>query len=93
MKKILILPSFEHSIERLNRQERKQLAKSLHAFNDFIIAGKAPFGFRFKKIDYDKYEFRVNIKLRLIVKEADDAFYLVLAGSHDEVKRYLKNFR
>ena len=93
MKKILILPSFGRSIERLNRQERKQLTKSLHAFNDFVITGKAPFGFRFKKIDYDKYEFRVNIRLRLIVKEEGDTFYLVTVGSHDKIKRYLRNYR
>lgn len=93
MKRILILPSFERSVDKLTSREKKQLAKSLDSFNNFIITGRASFSLRFKKIDYDKYEFRVNIKLRLIVKEEDDIFYLVLVGSHDEVKRYLRSFR
>jgi mRNA-degrading endonuclease RelE of RelBE toxin-antitoxin system len=89
MKKIFILPSFEHSIMWFDRNEKKLLAKSLRAFNNFVCTGKAPFGLRLKKIDNDKYEFRINIKLRVIVKEDKDAFYLVLAGSHNAIKRYL----
>lgn len=93
MKKILILPSFERSVKRLNPQDKSQLAESLEAFNSFLISGKAPYGFRFKKINHDKYEFRINIRLRVVVKAEGDNYYLVLAGNHDEVRRYLRNFR
>lgn len=93
MKKIIVLPSFERSIKKLTPQEKKQLAESLEAFNLFLLSGQAPFGFRFKKINYDKYEFRVDIRLRVIVKVENEDFYLVLVGSHDEVKRYLRQYR
>lgn len=93
MKKVLILPSFERSVKKLPQQDKKQLAESLEMLNRFLLTGEAPFGFRFKKINSDKYEFRVGIRLRVIVKEDGDIFYLVLVGSHDEVRRYLKNFR
>lgn len=93
MKKISILPSFDRSIKKMNQQDKCQIAESLEAFNAFLISGKAPFGFRFKKINHDKYEFRINIKLRVVVKEEDDIFYLVLAGNHEDVKRYLRSFR
>lgn len=93
MKRISILRSFEHSIKKMNQQDKNQVAESLEAFNTFIVSGKAPFGFRFKKINHDKYEFRVNIKLRVVVKEEDDTFYLVLAGNHDDVRKYLRSFR
>ncbi len=91
MKKILILSSFERSIKKLTSQERKQLAKSLELLNAYLVSSQAPFGFRFKKINHDKYEFRIDIKLRVIVKMEKDICYLVLVGNHEEVRRYLRN--
>lgn len=93
MKKIFILPSFERSVKRLSRQDKEQLTESLEIFNTYLLTGEAPFGFRFKKINHDKYEFRINIKLRVIIKMTNNGIYLVLAGNHEDVKRYLKNFR
>lgn len=93
MKRIFILPSFENSVKNLTPQEKRQLAKGLEAFNLFLLTGNAPFGFRYKKIGHNKYEFRINIRLRAIVKESDDVLYLVLVGSHEDVTRYLRNFR
>jgi len=93
MKKVLILPSFERSINKLSPLQKKLLAQSLKDFNTFLCSGQAPFGFRFKKINHNKYEFRVDIRLRVIVKTEGDTYYLVLAGSHDEIRRYLRNFR
>lgn len=93
MKKILVLSSFERSIKKLTPGEKSQLSESLELFNSFLVSGEFSYGFRFKKINHDKYEFRVNLRLRVIVKVDGDNYYLVLAGSHDEVKRYLRNFR
>lgn len=93
MKKVIILPSFEKCIKNLNSQERKLLAKSLEIFNNFLVTSQSSFGFRFKKINHDKYEFRVDSRLRVIVKEEGDVFYLVLIGDHNEVRRYLRHFR
>ncbi|MBU4304946.1 MAG: hypothetical protein KJ893_04915 [Candidatus Omnitrophica bacterium] len=93
MKRILILPSFEHSVKKLTSHDKKKLVESLEAFNVFLLSGKATAGFGFKKINHNKYEFRVDIRLRVIVKVEGDDYYLVLAGNHDEVKRYLRHFR
>ena len=93
MKKISILPSFERSVKKLTSQEKERLAKSLEIFNDFLITSQTPYGFRFKKINHNKYEFRIDIRLRAVMKEEGDIFYLVFVGDHDQVKRYLRNFR
>jgi len=50
-------------------------------------------GLGFKKINHDKYEFRVGLRLRVIVKVEADKYYLVLVGSHQDIKRYLNKFR
>lgn len=93
MKKVSILPSFKRSAKKLTTQEKKALAGGLEVFNNYLLTGQVPFGFRFKKINHDKYEFRIDIRLRVVIKEEDDILYLVLVGDYDEVKRYLRNFR
>jgi mRNA-degrading endonuclease RelE of RelBE toxin-antitoxin system len=93
MKRILILPSFGRSIKKLTRQDKNNLAESLEALNSFLITGELPAGFGFKKINHDKYEFRVDISLRVVVKVEGEDYYLVLAGNHDEIKRYLRRYR
>ena len=76
MKRIIILPSFERSVKKLTRQDKFNLAESLESFNLFLLSGELPVGFGFKKINHDKYEFRVDIRLRVIV---------------DTVKSFMKN--
>ena len=93
MKKILVLPSFERSIKKLNPADKKKLSESMEAFNLFLLGGELPAGFGFKKINHDKYEFRVDIRLRIVIKVDGGDYYLVLVGSHDEVRRYLRHYR
>ncbi len=93
MKRILILPSFERSVKKLTLPDKKKLAQSLEELNSFLISGEIPVGFGFKKINHDKYEFRVDIRLRVIVKVESEDYYLVLAGNHDEVRKYLRRYR
>lgn len=93
MKRILILPSFERSVKKLTRQDKDNLAESLECFNLFLLSGETPAGFGFKKINHDKYEFRVDIRLRVVVKVEGEDYYLVLAGNHNAVKKYLRHHR
>jgi mRNA-degrading endonuclease RelE of RelBE toxin-antitoxin system len=93
MKRILILPSFRRSVKKLTRQDKENLAGSLEIFNSFLLTGELPAGFGFKKINHDKYEFRVDIRLRVVVKVEGENYYLVLTGNHDDVKKYLRRYR
>lgn len=93
MKKVVSLPSFERTVKKLTLYEKKQLAKGLESLNSFLHSGQSTYGFRYKKIDYDKYEFRIDIKLRVVIKVEKDTVYLVLVGTHEEVKRYLMGVR
>ncbi|MBI4846140.1 MAG: hypothetical protein HY810_06695 [Candidatus Omnitrophica bacterium] len=93
MNKILILSSFERSLKKLTRQDKDNIAESLELFNSVLLTGKLPSGFGFKKINHNKYEFRVDIRLRVVAKKEDEIYYMVLAGDHDEVKRYLRNYK
>jgi len=90
MKKIVILPSFERSIKRFTSAEKDRLASALEKFNDFLATGSMSPGLGFKKIAQNIYEFRVDIRLRVIVKDENNVLYVVLAGSHEDITRYLK---
>jgi len=93
MKQIVILSSFERSLRRLTPEQKKQVAESLEVFNQFLVSGYMPSGLGFKKINHDKFEFRVDIRIRVILKVEGNEYYLVLVGNHDDVRRYLKKFR
>ena len=93
MKRILILLSFKRSVKKLTRQDKDNLVESLEVFNSFLLTGELPTGFGLKKINHDKYEFRVDIRLRVVVKVEGEDYYLVLAGNHDEIKKYLRRYR
>lgn len=93
MKQIVALPSFERSVKKLSYFDKIQLTEALEQFNAFVVTGSAPVGFGFKKINHDKYEFRVGLRLRVVLKSEANTYYLVLTGSHDEVRRYLRKYR
>ena len=93
MKKIVILPSFERSIRRFTSIEKDRLVIALEKFNDFLVTGKISSGLGFKKIRHDIFEFRIDMRLRVIVKDENDTLYMAIAGSHEDIKRYLKDFR
>ena len=93
MRSVKPLPSFERSVKRLNSGEKKKLARSLELFNNFLVTGEIPAGLYFKKINRNKWEFRIDIQLRVIIKQEKNTFYLILAGSHNMVRNYLRRFR
>ena len=93
MRLVKPLPSFGCSVKGLNFREKKKLARSLELFNNFLVTGEIPAGLYFKKIDKNKWEFRIDIQLRVIIKQEKNIFYLVLAGNHNKVRNYLRRFR
>lgn len=93
MKQILLLPSFLRCVKKFSKTEKEGLARSLDQLNHFVLTGEAPYGFRYKKINHDKYEFRIGLKLRVLVKEEANNLYLVFIGNHDDIERYMRRFR
>lgn len=93
MRIIKILPSFERSIKKLSSQDKQKVKKTLEKLNDFIVSGILPKGLGLKKINKDKYELRVDIHFRIIMKTEKESLYIVLAGTHQDIKKYLKKYR
>jgi hypothetical protein len=93
MKRIIILSAFDRSVRKLSPLEKTQLSESLEQFRTFVFRGVKASGFGFKKIGDDIYEFRVGLRLRVIILAEGNTYYLALVGNHDEVKKYLRHYR
>jgi mRNA-degrading endonuclease RelE of RelBE toxin-antitoxin system len=90
IKHVQALPSFLKSASRLDRGQKIRLNKSLKMLGRFLSDGTAPSGFRFKKISGSVYQFRIDVKTRVLVKIKGDGCFLVFMGNHDEISRLLK---
>ena len=89
MKKVAVLPCFERDVKKFTHQKKEKLKEALTAFNRYLQTGEHPHGLRFKKIGPDNFEFRIDLSLRVVMKQEDNIYYLVCAGNHEDVKRYL----
>jgi hypothetical protein len=57
----------------------------------YLKAQSASYGLRIKKIGPKTYEARVTDKIRIVWVKDSDCIYFALLGSHDEVRRFIKN--
>ena len=93
MKHLAFSKHFHRQLKKLSIQDQEKIAKKLKDFLLFLPKSRIPIGFGFKKINGDKYEIRVDIKLRIIMKLESDTLVCHVVGNHEEVKRYLKEYR
>jgi len=93
MRIIKVLPSFERTLKKVSGKDKGKLKKSLHQLNNFLISKVLPPGLGLKKLSGNIYELRVDIRLRVILRMEEDVVFLVLVGSHNDIKRYLKNIK
>ena len=93
MKHLGWTPQFNKQLTKLLPSDHHKAVEALKKLRTSIEQGKIPQGLGFKKINGDKYEIRIDIRLRIVLKKDGDLLICVLAGNHDEIKQYLKNFR
>ena len=93
MKDIVVLSSFDRSVKKLSHAEHRKFLEAMEKFNRFLLTGEMGAGLGFKKINHDKFEFRIDIRLRVVFKQGREMIYLVLVGDHDDVKKYLRTYR
>jgi len=51
----------------------------------------APYGLRIKKFGPNTFEARVTDKIRIVWVQKADSIYFALLGTHDEIRRFIKN--
>ena len=93
MKKLAVSRHFQKQLKKLSHQDQDKVAAALRVFLESLKRQGLPAGLGFKKINGDKYEIRVDIHHRIVMKLDGDTFVCHLVGSHDAVRRYLRDYR
>lgn len=88
--------SFERSLKNLDLSQKEIVQRILAALQvyyasngDLFEARKIDSGFFYKQLRRPYYEAGVEGKIRVVIEREKSECYAVLAGNHDQVKRFL----
>ncbi len=83
--------SFEKSLKKINPKDKENVHEVCQTLLDVIEKRENPSqGIGLKKLEKTFWEIRVGIHLRIIFEWQEDLIKFLLVGSHDEIKRFLK---
>ena len=94
-RRFLFKAAFQKAFGELSPAERTLAEKAIEAIGIFLQKGSASHGLRIKKLhgthSYDIFEGRISADLRIVWLETKEETIFSLIGSHDEVKKFIKN--
>jgi len=84
--------SFDHAVKRLPLDRKRRIHDAVEALIKGLNAEPQvlPPGLGFKRLRANFHEIRAGLADRVIVKWTGHHLQFVLAGSHDEVRRFLR---
>jgi len=84
-------PSFDRSVKSLPLKEKQEIKELCIDLID-VLAGDRELsaGMGLKNIRKNFWEIRKGLKLRILFRWRADHVEFVLAGTHDDIKKYLK---
>ena len=102
--KIFFLPSYERCLKSLGHREQQIAGFVVMALEKYFQSGTTashePYVFEyhkrayrlvFKKLRHDLWEAYVEKQVRLLMQRHGNGHYLIFAGNHDSVRKFLKN--
>ena len=84
-------PSFDKTFKKLDLNRKEKVIQAVSPLVDFFETGKKAKGLGLKHLRGNFWEIRADIKDRIIFTLDGDVVAFVIVGSHDEIKRFLKN--
>ncbi len=85
-------PSFERSIKSFHPPEKDEVKEATGQLIDVLSKDRQIHqGLGLKRLMGDYWEVRKGIKVRILFRWKGDLIEFVLAGNHDDIKRFLKN--
>jgi len=89
--KVEFLKSFEKSLKKLHSKSKNNVIEACVKLIGFIEESSAGNkGLGLKRLQINFWEIRVGIKLRVIFRWENDHIQFILVGSHDNIKKFLK---
>ena len=85
-------PSFERSVKSFPPSEKADIKEAAAQLIDVLSRDRQIHqGLGLKRLRGDFWELRKGIKARILFRWEGDLVEFVLAGTHDDVKRFLKS--
>ncbi len=89
--KIEFCKSFEKSLKKVNPKEKEIVFEVCQNLLDIFEKRQQPSqGIGLKKLEKTFWEIRVSIHMRIIFEWQEDLIKFLLVGSHDEIKKFLR---
>ena len=84
-------PSFLETSRNLSGVQMAKLLKAIEKFQHAMESQQWPQGLAITHLRAEYFEFRVDIHLRVVYHRSGDLIQYVLYGSHEDIRRFLKN--
>lgn len=85
-------PSFKRSIKSFSEKEKEEIKEVSIQLIDMLSQDRSVHkGVGLKRLRGDFWEIRKGIKSRILFRWNGDLVEFVLAGNHNDIKRFLKN--
>lgn len=81
---------FSRSFDSLPPAIQSQIEDAIPALAKAFGKPHAHLGLR--KLGKRLYEFRVGLQWRIVFRHEPDTLYLLLVGTHDEIRRFIRSF-
>ncbi|MBI5873315.1 MAG: hypothetical protein HZB36_04140 [Candidatus Omnitrophica bacterium] len=84
-------PSFDRSVKNFRGSEKEEIKDTACQLVDMLSRDrKIHKGIGLKRLRGDFWEVRRGLKVRILFKWEKDLVEFILAGDHDDVRRFLK---
>ncbi len=85
-------PSFDRSVKSFPDKEKEEIKKTVIQTIDILSHDRMIHrGVGLKRLRGNFWEVRRSLKARILFRWERDLVEFILAGDHDDIKRYLKN--
>ncbi|MDI6791389.1 MAG: hypothetical protein QME81_00780 [bacterium] len=91
MRKYERKPGFDATLSKLAPVRKTKARESIRKLVVFFETGERTAGLGLKKLQKDYWEIRTDLKDRILFRLKGDTVEFIIAGNHNEIKRYLKN--
>ena len=93
MRHLAVSKHFQKQLRHLSHQDQAKAAEALKNLLAALRHGEIPKGLGFKKINGDKYEIRVGLRIRIAMKAEQDTLVCHVIGDHEAIRHYLALYR
>ena len=92
MRSIEFKPSFDKSFRKLHSSDQDKVDSAVERFLSGLEKNQIPQGLGLKRLQDDQWEVRVDLSLRICFRMQKNLIEFALVGTHDSIKKFLKNF-